>query len=104
MHNVYEQLRQLLPDAPLKFYLDAAPEVRAQRRWLEEQARGGQRSFDEVLAEVRRRDQIDSTRAVAPLRPAADALIIDSTHLSVQRVVDEMIRQLDAKGLAILGR
>ncbi len=82
----------VLPDAPLKVYLDATVEERARRRWLEEQARGGSRSYAEVLAEVRRRDEIDSTRAVAPLRPAADAIIVDSTHMSVEQAVAYLLQ------------
>jgi cytidylate kinase len=81
----------VLPDAPLKIYLDASPEERARRRWQEEQARGGQRSYGDVLNEVRERDLIDSTRAVAPLRPAGDALIVDSTGMSVEQVVDVLL-------------
>lgn len=81
----------VLPDAPLKIYLDASAEERARRRWLEEQARNGQRSYDDVLAEVRRRDEIDSTRAVAPLRPAADAVILDSTALTIEQVVERVV-------------
>jgi len=81
----------VLPDAPLKVYLDASAEERAQRRWLEEQARGGVRPYEAVLAEVRRRDQIDSTRAVAPLRPASDAVIVDSTALTIEQVVEQVL-------------
>lgn len=81
----------VLPDAPLKIYLDASPEERARRRWQEEQARGGQRDYEAVLAEVRRRDAIDSTRAVAPLRPAADAVIVDSTALTIGQVVTRIV-------------
>lgn len=81
----------VLPDAPLKIYLDASAEERARRRWQEEQARAGKRSYDEVLAEVRRRDEIDSTRAVAPLRPAEDAVIVDSTALPIEQVVQQVM-------------
>ena len=80
----------VLPDAPLKVYLDASVEERARRRWLEEQARDGQRAYDDVLAALRRRDEIDSTRAVAPLRPADDAVIVDSTGLSIEQVVERV--------------
>ena len=76
----------VLPDAPLKIYLDASPMERARRRWLEEQARGGARSLEAVLAEVRHRDEIDSTRETSPLRPAADAWIIDSSTLTAAEV------------------
>jgi cytidylate kinase len=88
----------VLPDAPLKFYLDASAEERARRRWQEEQARGGLRSYDEVLAEVRRRDEIDSTRAVAPLRPADDAVIVDSTQMTIGQVVDALLAMIAGQG------
>jgi len=80
----------VLPDAPIKIYLDASVEERARRRWREEQGRGGQRSYDAVLIELRRRDEIDSTRAVAPLRPASDAVIVDSTALTIDQVVQQI--------------
>jgi cytidylate kinase len=90
----------VLPDAPLKIYLDASAEERARRRWQEEQARAGKRSYDEVLAEVRRRDEVDSTRAVAPLRPAEDAVIVDSTALPIEQVV-QRVMALAARVLAV---
>lgn len=77
----------VLPEADLKIYLDATPEERARRRWREESDRGIQRSYDEVLEDVRRRDLIDSTRKVAPLRPAGDAIIVDSTALTIEQTV-----------------
>jgi cytidylate kinase len=88
----------VLPDAPLKIYLDASAEQRAQRRWLEEQARGGQRPYDAVLTEVRRRDEIDSTRAVAPLRPASDAVIVDSTAMAIEQVVEILMALIVGQG------
>jgi cytidylate kinase len=83
----------VLPEADLKIYLDASAEERARRRCLEIIQRGGQADYDEILAAMRRRDQIDSTRAVAPLRPAPDAVVIDSDHLDAAQVV-AAIREL----------
>lgn len=77
----------VLPDAELKIYLDASAEVRARRRWLELRERGQDIPFEDVLASMQRRDQIDSGRAVAPLRAAPDAVVIDSTNMSIQDVV-----------------
>lgn len=77
----------VLPQADLKVYLDAPPEERARRRWLEEQARGGKRTYKDLLDDVRRRDAIDSTRQVAPLRPAEDAIIIDTSAMEIEDVV-----------------
>ena len=77
----------VLPEADLKIYLDAALEERARRRLLERQARGEPAVYEQVLAIVRRRDEIDSQRATAPLRPARDAVIVDSTHLDIPGVM-----------------
>jgi len=77
----------VLPEADLKIYLDAALEERARRRLLERQARGEPAVYEQVLAIVRRRDEIDSQRATAPLRPAPDAVIVDSTHLDIPGVM-----------------
>lgn len=76
----------VLPEADLKIYLDASARERARRRYKEVIARGEQADFKEILSKVRTRDQIDSTRAVAPLRPAEDAIIIDSDKMSADQV------------------
>ena len=76
----------VLPDADLKVYLDASAEERAKRRYEEIIARGDKAEYDEILKKVIERDRIDSTRAVAPLRPAEDAIIIDSDKLDVEQV------------------
>jgi CMP/dCMP kinase len=78
----------VLPEAPLKVYLDASAEERARRRFVEVQARGDQaQTYEAILENVKRRDAIDSGRATAPLKAAPDAVIIDSTSLSVDEVV-----------------
>jgi cytidylate kinase len=80
----------VLPDATVKIYLTAAPEVRAERR----AAQLGLRTPGEIadLAEdLRRRDEYDSSRADSPLRPAADAIIVDSTDLDREAVVDRVV-------------
>ncbi|MFN8597277.1 MAG: (d)CMP kinase [Anaerolineae bacterium] len=78
----------VLPEAPLKIYLDASVEERARRRFREMQARGDTtQSYDEILAAMKRRDAIDSGRATAPLKAAADAIRIDSTTLDVAQVI-----------------
>jgi cytidylate kinase len=76
----------VLPEADLKIYLDASAEERARRRYDEIRARGEQADYEEILSKVRERDRIDSTRAVAPLRPAEDAVILDSDRLSADEV------------------
>ncbi len=80
----------VFPDADVKFFLDASPEIRARRRREELLHKGIARSLEEVLAEQAKRDRDDSTRQVAPLRPATDALVVDSSLLSVSEVVARM--------------
>ena len=77
----------VLPDADLKIYLDASLQERARRRQLERQARGEKVTLDEVLQAMQRRDQYDSSRAHSPLMAASDAIVIDSTALTVDQVV-----------------
>ncbi|RMF46294.1 MAG: (d)CMP kinase [Anaerolineae bacterium] len=77
----------VLPEAGLKIYLDASVEERARRRFAELQARGVQASLEEITAAMRRRDELDSTRSVAPLRPARDAVIINSDNMDVAAVL-----------------
>ena len=77
----------VFPGADVKFFLDADPEVRARRRQLELEVRGEYRSYREVLAEVVERDRRDSTRAVAPLRRAADAVELDTSGMTLDEVV-----------------
>jgi cytidylate kinase len=82
----------VLPEADLKIYLDASADVRARRRTDEILQRGEQADYEQILAGVRQRDQIDSGRAVAPLRPAEDAVILDSDQLDA----DEVFAQVEA--------
>lgn len=76
----------VLPNADLKIYLDASAEERARRRYNEIIARGEPANLDEILNKVIERDRIDSTRAVAPLRPADDAILIDSDAMDAEQV------------------
>jgi CMP/dCMP kinase len=76
----------VLPEADLKIYLDASAEERARRRFDELIARGEKADYDEILRKVIERDRIDSTRAVAPLRPADDAVILDSDKMDAEQV------------------
>ncbi len=74
----------VFPNAELKVFVTASDEIRAQRRYDELRAKGEECDFDSVLANLRERDRIDSTRAVAPLRRADDALILDNSHLTIE--------------------
>ena len=79
---------KVFPDADVKIFLDAAPEVRGERRFQQQPGASVPRQAAEVVAELRRRDQRDRTRAASPLAPAADAVVIDSTDLSIEQVVE----------------
>lgn len=78
----------VFPEAPLKIYLSASAEERARRRFLEMAGREGGEDYETILASVRRRDAIDSGRAASPLRPADDAVLLDTGPMSIEQVVD----------------
>lgn len=81
----------VFPYAEVKFYLDADPEVRAKRRFAElTAAQGGTVSFDTVMRDMQTRDTRELTRKIAPLRPADDAVTVDTTNLNVDQVVDKL--------------
>jgi cytidylate kinase len=84
----------VFPDADVKFLLDASIHTRALRRFEEQKLQSSQ-TLDEVERDIQRRDRNDSTRAVAPLKPAPDAIIIDSTELTAEAVVDLMVFYLE---------
>ena len=73
----------VFPEAELKLFVTASPEVRAQRRVDELKAKGMPASYEEVLANVKQRDFIDSTRAESPLRQVPDAVVLDNSHMSL---------------------
>lgn len=81
----------VLPNADLKIYLDATAEERAKRRYDEIMARGGKANYEEILKRVTERDHIDSTRAVAPLRAAQDAIVLDSDKLTADEVFEQVL-------------
>lgn len=83
----------VFPEADIKFFLDAALTVRARRRFQELEGESHQ-SLNKVEQDIRRRDTSDSTRSLAPLKPADDAIVIDSTQRSVQEVVDLMLLRI----------
>jgi len=87
----------VFPDADVKFYLDADAEERARRRTEELIGKGVKVTFQETLEDVIRRDRSDMTRAISPLRKAKDAVVIDSTHLSAEEVVEKMIHLIHQK-------
>jgi CMP/dCMP kinase len=81
----------VLPEADLKIYLDASAEERAKRRYTEIVARGGVADYNEILIKVGERDRIDSTRDVAPLKAAADAVVLDSDQLNADEVLEKVM-------------
>jgi cytidylate kinase len=84
----------VFPHAEIKFFLDASPEIRALRRFRESDTKSGQ-SLKEVQKDMQQRDTNDSTRRLAPLKPADDAICIDSNELSVEEVVDLMLSHVE---------
>lgn len=87
----------VFPDAQVKIFLDASAEERANRRLLQLQEKGFDVSFDRLLSEIQARDDRDRNRAVAPLKAADDALVIDSTHLSIAEVLDKVLSHTKVK-------
>lgn len=85
----------VLPDAPVKVFLTASAEVRARRRFEQEKATGIDSDYETVLADVIRRDELDSNRAVSPLRPAEDAIILDTSELTLEQVIDTLITLIE---------
>jgi cytidylate kinase len=86
----------VFPDADVKFYLDASPEVRARRRYRELQQQGGAYDLATTQQEMAERDQRDSGRTHAPLRPALDAIVVDTTNLALAEVVDTLLQRVQA--------
>jgi CMP/dCMP kinase len=90
----------VFPNAELKIFLEAAPEVRAERRWKEHQEKCEQISLDEVMVEVRERDRRDRERKVSPLVRARDAVLVDNTAMNIEetaRLVVLLVRQRDGE-------
>lgn len=87
----------VFPDANVKIYLDASSEERAKRRVKQNQEKGIETSYEEVLKNIIDRDRRDSTREVAPLKRAKDAIYIDSTNMKIEEVVEEIIKIVEEK-------
>ncbi|HIE28993.1 TPA: (d)CMP kinase [Candidatus Poribacteria bacterium] len=83
----------VFPDADVKIYLDASLEERAKRRYKELKEKGEEISLDEVEADMRMRDEKDSSREDSPLRVAADATVIDTTHLTIEEVIEVILHE-----------
>ncbi|MBN1985927.1 MAG: (d)CMP kinase [Prolixibacteraceae bacterium] len=84
----------VFPDAELKIFMTASPEIRAQRRFLELKEKGLEVDFDEILANVEERDTIDSTREISPLKKADDALVLDNSHLTREQQLEWTLKKV----------
>ena len=89
----------VFPQAEVKFFLDARPEVRGERRYRELAAKGEQATLLEVSEQLIARDRNDQDRELAPMKPAADAILIDSTELKVEEVVELMVHLIEERGV-----
>lgn len=87
----------VFPEAPVKIFLDASAEQRATRRLKQLQSKGLDVNFDDLLSEIQERDDRDRNRPVAPLKPAEDALVLDSTHLSIDEVLENALKYTKSK-------
>ena len=90
----------VFPDAPLKIFLTASAEERARRRYLQLKAKGDDVNLASLLEEIRARDERDTQRTVAPLKPAADAIQLDSTELSIEQVLERILSEVANRDLA----
>lgn len=90
----------IFPDAPLKIYLTASAEVRAERRYKQLQEAGGTDNLAHILRDIKLRDERDMNRAVAPLKPAVDAVIIDSSHIDADTVFAQVLPLIQQRHLA----
>jgi cytidylate kinase len=91
----------VLPDADVKFFLTASAATRARRRNDQNMANGLGDDYETVLADVRRRDHLDSTRAVSPLRPAEDAIVVDTSDMNEAEVVAHLVRVVEERARAL---
>ena len=87
----------VFPNANVKIYLDATAEERARRRVLQNKEKGIESSYEEVLNGIKERDERDSTRKIAPLKKAEDAIYVDSTNLNIEQVVEKIIEIINDK-------
>ena len=87
----------VLPDARFKFFLDATAEERARRRQKQLLEKGQKAEYKQLLSQIQKRDRDDSSRSLAPLKPAADAMVIDSSKMSIDEVVSFMLQYVHGK-------
>lgn len=90
----------VFPDAPLKIFLTASAEERARRRYLQLKDKGETVTLTSLLEEIRSRDERDMNRVIAPLKPAEDAIILDSTTMTIEQVVERILSEVAVRSLA----
>jgi cytidylate kinase len=86
----------ICPDAPAKLYVTATPDVRAERRWKQLRGQGEDVAYEDVLADIRRRDARDGSRDAAPMRPADDAALLETTEMTIEQAADAARRIVEA--------
>lgn len=84
----------IFPDAKYKFFLTASPEVRAKRRYIENQSKGIKTNLQDLIQAIQKRDELDSKRKIAPLLPASDAVMVDTSNLDIDEVVSYMMSRI----------
>ena len=89
----------IFPDAPVKVFLTASAEERADRRYKQLKSKGLSASLSDILMNIQQRDELDENRAIAPLKPAEDALVIDCTHMSILDVEQKILTFIHSKGI-----
>lgn len=87
----------VFPHADVKFFMTASPEVRAERRYKELKDKGVEVSYEEVEANVRKRDYIDAHREVSPLKQTEDAIVVDNSHMTIEEEVEMMVKEIEEK-------
>ena len=88
---------QVFPNADLKFFLDADAEERGKRRYLELKEKDMDVDLENIIAEIKKRDHEDKTRAISPLRPAEDAIKVDTTKFTIEEVIHQVMEQINLK-------
>lgn len=100
-HSIVAEGRDMgtvvFPNAQYKFYLTADPKVRAKRRWLQLKEMGVHADLNDILKDIRKRDEQDTTREIAPLKPARDAYLIDTSNLTIDEILREIINLVTKK-------
>ena len=88
---------KVFPNADLKFFLDADAEERGKRRYLELKEKNMDVDLENIIAEIKKRDHEDKTRSISPLRPALDAIEVDTTKFTIEEVIHQVMEKINLK-------